>query len=163
MPLRQMVMIGELGLMAFPVQHSIKAPAVGYRVVAAAGVFFYLPDVAALPGASDVLRQVDVYIGDGATIRRSMVRKKNGSLTGHAPITAQLGWCAAANVRRAVFTHCGSPIVRGNARALDALVSQLGHEQGIDARIACDGDRLSILPNGCLWKPGKRAIGVSER
>lgn len=73
--------------MAFPVQHSVRAPAVGFRVSAGNSAFFYLPDVAELPNASDVLRRVDVYIGDGATIRRSMVREKNGMLIGHAPIT----------------------------------------------------------------------------
>ena len=45
-----------------------------------AGSFFYLPDVAKLPNASKVLRGVDLYIGDGATIRRSMVRRNPGKL-----------------------------------------------------------------------------------
>ena len=71
-----------------------------------------------------------------------MVRVKDGTLIGHAPITAQLDWCAKADVRRAIFTHCGSPIVRGDPRALGATVRNLGREHGIDARLACDGDRL---------------------
>jgi phosphoribosyl 1,2-cyclic phosphodiesterase len=147
MPLRQMVAIGGVKFVAVPVQHSIRAPAVGYRLSAKGGCLFYLPDVAGLPNAADALGGIDIYIGDGATLRRSMVRQQNGTLTGHASITVQLGWCAEADVRRAVFTHCGSGIVRGDARTLNALVRRLGRERGIEACLANDGDRLSF-PDG---------------
>jgi phosphoribosyl 1,2-cyclic phosphodiesterase len=126
------------------VQHSVRAPAVGYRVSADTRCFFYLPDVAELRRTSDALGQIDVYIGDGATVKRSMVRRKNGALIGHAPITRQLDWCANAHVRRAIFTHCGSPIVRATTHAVDRLVSELALERGVNARIARDGDRLSL-------------------
>ena len=144
MPLKKSVTIDGIRFTAYPVQHSIRAPAVGYRVSAEAGSFFYLPDVAKLSNASYALRGVRVYIGDGATMRRSMVRVKGGKSIGHAPITTQLDWCAKANVRRAIFTHCGSPIVRGNPRASSATVQRLGRERGIDARLAREGDRLSF-------------------
>ena len=144
MPLKKSVTIGGIRFTAYPVQHSIRAPAVGYRVSAEAGSFFYLPDVAKLSNARDALRGVRVYIGDGATMRRSMVRVKGGKLIGHTPITTQLDWCVKAKVRRAIFTHCGSPIVRGDPRAMSATVRRLGRERGIDARLARDGDRLSF-------------------
>jgi phosphoribosyl 1,2-cyclic phosphodiesterase len=147
LPLRKAVTINGIRFRAFPVQHSIRAPAVGYRVSAKAGSFFYLPDVAWLPNAPGVLRGINVYIGDGATMKRSMLRKRGGTLIGHAPVVAQLGWCKRASVRRAIFTHCGSLIVRGDARQLNAVLRRLGHEYGIEARIACDGDRL-FLPDG---------------
>jgi len=142
MPLDRSVTIGGLRFKAYRVQHSIRAPAVGYRVSAEAGSFFYLPDVAWIPNASAALRGVGLYIGDGATMRRSMVRTKAGALIGHAPITAQLDWCAKAHVRRAIFTHCGSSIVRGDSRKLNATIGEIGREHGIDARLASDGDRL---------------------
>jgi phosphoribosyl 1,2-cyclic phosphodiesterase len=145
---RKSVTIDGIRFKAFPVLHSIRAPAVGYRVSVRGSCFFYLPDVAGFPDASDALRRINVYIGDGATVRRSMVRHKNGTLIGHAPITAQLQWCEKAGVRRAIFTHCGSPIVRGNASVLNILVRRLGREHGIDVRIACDGDRLSFPERG---------------
>lgn len=132
---------------AYPVQHSIRAPAVGYRVSAEAGSLFYLPDVAWLPNASDVLREIDIYIGDGATVTRPMVRKRGARLVGHCAVTTQLGWCKKAGVHQAVITHCGTGIVGGDARRLNARVRRLGRERDIDVRIACDGDRL-ILGNG---------------
>lgn len=145
MPLKKPVLIGGLTFRAYPVAHSIRAPAVGYRVSAKTGSFFYLPDVARLPNPSAALHGISIYIGDGATLKRSMVRMKDGAPTGHAPIAAQLDWCARAGVRRAIFTHCGSPIVRGDPRRVNAAVRKLGRERGIDARLACDGDRLSFL------------------
>jgi len=146
MPLKKSIIIGSITFRAYPVQHSIRAPAVGYRVSAKAGAFFYLPDVARLPNASNALRGVDIYIGDGATMKRSMVRKKNGALIGHAPMRAQLGWCKKAGIRWAIFTHCGSPIVRSRTRKQNVPIRQLGHESGVNARLADDGDRLSF-PN----------------
>jgi phosphoribosyl 1,2-cyclic phosphodiesterase len=144
---KHVVIIGGVRFKAYRVQHSIRAPAVGYRVSAKSSAFFYLPDVARLPNAAETLRRIRVYIGDGATLRRSMVRMKDGALIGHAPITTQLEWCAEAHVHKAIFTHCGSPIVRGDARALGATVRQLGREHDIDARLACDGDRLCFQTN----------------
>jgi len=142
MPVMQTVTIAGLRFEAHQVQHSLRAPAVGYRVSTRAGSFFYLPDVAKLPNPSATLHGVDVYIGDGATLRRPMLRKKQGVLIGHAPITVQLGWCTKAHVRWAIFTHCGSAIVRGNARALAAIVRRLGREHRIDACLASDGDQV---------------------
>jgi phosphoribosyl 1,2-cyclic phosphodiesterase len=144
LPLRREVSIGDVRFKAFPVQHSVRAPAVGYRVSAHGCCFFYVPDVAELPKPSDVLHRIDLDIGDGASVSRSMVRSKGGALVGHAPIVRQLDWCAKAHVQRAIFTHCGSQIVRTGARATESLVCRLGRELGIDARVALDGDRLSL-------------------
>jgi len=96
MPLKKSIMIDGATFTAIPVEHSIRAPAVGYRVSAQDRRFLYLPDVAALPNASDALGGIDVYIGDGATIRRTMVRKRDGRLIGHTSVVAQLGWCKQA-------------------------------------------------------------------
>ena len=144
---KKSVAIGGVRFKAYRVRHSIRAPAVGYRVSAKAGSFFYLPDVAKLPKPSAALHGIGVYIGDGATLRRSMVRVKDGVLIGHAAIATQLDWCTKAHVHRAIFTHCGSPIVRGDARVLSATVRQLGREHDIDARLAYDGDRLRFPGN----------------
>jgi phosphoribosyl 1,2-cyclic phosphodiesterase len=143
-PVRKSVTIDGVRFKAYPVQHSTRAPAVGFRVSANGVCFFYVPDVAELPDVSNTLRGINVYIGDGATMTRSMVRKKNGNLIGHAPITAQLNWCKTAGICRAIFTHCGSPIVRGNASVLRAAIKRLGQEYGIEAQFAYDGHQISL-------------------
>lgn len=144
LPLRQPVTIDGVLFEAFPVRHSIRAPAVGYRISAESSSFFYLPDVADLPRASRVLRGIDLYVGDGATVTRSMVRRKNGTSIGHAPISFQLDWCAKAGVRRAIFTHCGSQIVRSDPRQAERVVRRLGRARGVEAGIAHDGLTLPI-------------------
>lgn len=142
LPLRKAVVIDGVRLTAIPVAHSIRAPAVGYRVSVDGRCFFYVPDVAMLDEPRRSLRGVDLYIGDGATLMRTMVRMRNGHLIGHAPIAAQLSWCKRAGIHRAVFTHCGSAIVRADHRRLSATLLKLGEQNGIDASIARDGDRL---------------------
>ena len=139
---RQPVSIGGLRFEAFSLDHSTRAPAVGYRVSVAGRRFFYAPDVVAIRERHEALEGVDLYIGDGATVVRSMVRRRQRALIGHTPIRTQLGWCAKERVRAAIFTHCGTEIVGGDAREMHRVVHALGRERGVAARIAHDGLRL---------------------
>jgi hypothetical protein len=87
-----------------------------------------------------------------------MVRRKGGAMIGHAPIAAQLDWCEEAGVRRAIFTHCGSPIVRGRAAQTDMLIRRLGLEHGMDARIAYDGLQLHVGRRHLRKEPMSRLV-----
>ena len=136
--------IGGITFEAFPVQHSLRAPAVGYRVSRGRAAIFYVPDVASICEQAAALGGTRLYIGDGATLIRSMVRRRGQSLIGHAPIKAQLLWCRQEGVKTAIFTHCGSGIVKGDARAMARRVRALGFEFGIDARLAYDGLSLGL-------------------
>jgi len=136
--------IEGIGLEACPVQHSLRCPAVGYRIDVKEGNVFYVPDVAAIGAPAEVLAGTVLYIGDGATITRPILRKEEGVLLGHAPIRTQLGWCRDAGVRCAAFTHCGSEIVGGDGRRLGAKVRALARECGVAARIAYDGLEIEL-------------------
>ncbi len=127
---------------AFPVEHSIRCPAVGYRVTADGGTFFYAPDVVYIPGADEALRDIGLYIGDGASVERGLVRRHGERIFGHAAIKTQLGWCGKHAVRQAIFTHCGSEVVGGDGRELSRKLRDLGHERGVSARFAYDGLRI---------------------
>lgn len=135
---------GGVRFEAFPVEHSIRAPAVGYRVTADDTVFFYVPDVAEIVHRREALGGIDLYIGDGATITRSMIKCRDHMLIGHAPIATQLDWCEAEGVTRAIFTHCGSGIVKKNPRLIEACVKELGAEHNVDAGVAYDGLNLRL-------------------
>ncbi len=127
-------------LEAFPVLHSTRAPAVGYRVSAGRVDMFYIPDVAWIEDREDALSGIRVYIGDGASITRSMVRKPGDVIIGHAPIQTQLTWCKKLDVDRAIFTHLGSEIVEGDERTLGAKIRELAEERNVDqVEIAHDG------------------------
>lgn len=129
---------------AFPVEHSTVAPAVGYRVTAGAVTIFYVPDVVYIPDRAPALKGAKLYIGDGATITRSMVRKPGQELVGHTPIRTQLTWCQKEGVPRAIFTHCGSQIVKGDERTLAAKIRALAGERDVEVQIAHDGMEMVL-------------------
>ena len=130
---------------AVPVAHSIRAPAVGYRITVGRQTIFYVPDVAALLQPDRALARVSLYVGDGAAVARPILRSRDGVLIGHASIATQLEWCRDHGVKLAVFTHCGSEIVRSNHREACGRVGALGRECGIDATLASDGDILRVF------------------
>lgn len=136
--------IGTIHLKAFFVTHSLRAPAVGYRIKAGKKTIFCAHDIISIPYRHKALWGVQVYIGDGATITRPIIRRKNGKLFGHTTIRAQIGWCQKEKVPRAIFTHCGSQIVAGDERTLGAKVRALAKEHDVEARIAYDGMEVFV-------------------
>ena len=129
---------------AFSVEHSILAPAVGYRLSAGRACIFYVPDLVFIHDHTAALKNVQVYIGDGATVTRSFIRKRGETLIGHSPIRTQLTWCEKEGVPRAIITHCGSEIVTGDEGKLSAKLRVMAAERGVDVRIAYDGMKLKL-------------------
>ena len=129
---------------AFPVEHSILSPAVGYRVSAGRACIFYAPDLIFIHERSAALNSVQIYIGDGATVTRSFIRKRGRALIGHSPVRTQLTWCQKEGVPRAIITHCGSEIVTGDERGISARLRAMAAERGVEARIAYDGMKLVL-------------------
>ena len=144
-PARHPFALAGLLVEAWPVEHSVLAPAVGYRVTAGLSRIFYVPDVARLPNPVGALRDVDLFVGDGATLDRPLIRRRGSLHIGHATIRTQLEWCAAAGVRDAVFTHCGSAVVRSEPPEIAAALAAMAREHGIRARFAYDGLRMTVL------------------
>lgn len=124
---------------AFTVEHSTRAPAVGYRVTAGRVTIFYVPDVVYVHERGEALQGAKLYVGDGATLTRSMVRKQGENLIGHTPVRTQLTWCRKEGVPRMIVTHCGSGIVEGDERTLGAQLREMAGERGVEAEIAHDG------------------------
>ena len=124
---------------AFTVEHSTRCPAVGYRITAGRVTVFYVPDVVYIHERGEALRGCRAYVGDGATITRSMVRRRGDRLIGHTPVLTQLTWCAKEGVPKAFITHCGSEIVSGDERSLGPKIRRMAEERGVEAEIATDG------------------------
>lgn len=134
--------IGRVEFEAVPVIHSPVAPAAGYRVRAGGGSFFYVPDVLQLPGSLEVLKGIDLYIGDGARLEYPIKRGEGRRVSGHASIRDQLSWCAEAKVSRAVFTHCGTPIITADQSDIDAKLRAVGLTFAVKASFAHDGQEI---------------------
>ena len=124
-------------------EHSIRAPAVGYRISCGRRHVFYVPDLVRIYDRHDALAEIELYIGDGASITRPIVRKRGNALIGHASIRTQLEWCRDEGIRRAIFSHCGSEVVAGDEEVVTAKVRALGNESGVQAKIAYDGLRVT--------------------
>jgi hypothetical protein len=105
---------------------------------------FYAPDIVSIHHQREALAGIQLYVGDGASITRPILRKRGGTLIGHASIQMQLAWCHDEGVPRAVFTHCGTEIVSGDERVMSQKVTSLGQQVGIAARIAFDGLKLVL-------------------
>jgi phosphoribosyl 1,2-cyclic phosphodiesterase len=129
---------------AFPVEHSILAPAVGYKVNAGQARIFYAPDLIFIHDRAAALNGVRIYIGDGATLTRLFVRKRGKHLIGHASVRTQLTWCRKEGVPRAIITHCGSEIVTGDERRIATKLREIATELGLETRIAYDGMQLIL-------------------
>jgi phosphoribosyl 1,2-cyclic phosphodiesterase len=131
--------LGGVVVTPVAVEHATRCPTVGLRIRAGRVVIFYAPDVAYIPDRERALRQVKLYVGDGATLARSLVRRHGQRLIGHAPVRQQLTWCAKAQLPEALVTHCGAEIVAGDERRVAARLRRWGRERGVAVAIAHDG------------------------
>ena len=129
---------------AFPLEHSILAPAVGYRVSAGPASIFYVPDLVFIHERAEALKNVQIYIGDGATVTRSFIRRRGKALIGHTPVRTQLSWCEKEGVPEAIITHCGSEIVTGDEGQISAKLRAMAADRGVEMGIAYDGMKLKL-------------------
>ena len=129
---------------AFPVEHSILAPAVGYRVSAGRACIFYVPDLIFIHDRAAALKSVQLYIGDGATVTHSFIRRRGKALIGHTPVRTQLSWCEKESVPEAIITHCGSEIVTGDEGQISAKLRAMAADRGVEVGIAYDGMKLKL-------------------
>jgi phosphoribosyl 1,2-cyclic phosphodiesterase len=141
---RQPQQIEGIHFEAFQVDHSTIAPAVGYRVSAGEVTIFYVPDVVYIHARSDAMSSANVYVGDGATLTRSMVRKPKDELIGHTPVRTQLTWCQKEGVPKMLVTHCGSQIVEGDERKLGAELRQMADKRDVEVQIAYDAMEIVL-------------------
>lgn len=133
------VMVQGIRFTAYAVEHSTRCPAVGYRIAAGRTTVWYGPDVVYIHERERALQDVELYVGDGATLETPFVRKQGDHLVGHSPVRTQLTWCAKEDVPEALITHCGSQIVEGDERVLGPLVRRWAKERGLTAGVAFDG------------------------
>lgn len=129
---------------AFPVEHSVRAPAVGYRIRAGRVTVWYAPDVVYINDREEALSGCALYIGDGATMTQSFVRKRGETLIGHAPVRTQLTWCRKEGIPRALISHCGKEIVESDQHTIEAELRAMAEERHVEAGLAYDGLELIL-------------------
>jgi phosphoribosyl 1,2-cyclic phosphodiesterase len=152
--LRHPLQIAGIAFEAFAVEHSLRAPAVGYRISAGDITIFYCPDLVRIHDRQAALRGITAYIGDGATITRSLIRRRRNHLIGHAQIDTQLGWCKKSGVPRVFITHCGTQIVTADGTVLQGQVYDWSRKHGVRVEVTRDGLEVNLRR-----RPERRAGG----
>lgn len=140
---RHKIKICGITFQTFPVVHSLIAPGVGYRIIAGRKSIFVVHDLISIDDRHEALKNVKLYVGDGATIVRPMVRRKGDKIFGHTTVRAQLGWCQKEGVPLMIVTHCGSQIVAGGKKALKKITA-LAEEKNVAVIVAHDGMAITI-------------------
>lgn len=143
-PIQKKIIIEGITFEAFTEQHSLLCPGVGYRITAGNVTIYYSGDLISIDKRHLALKEVRLYIGDGATIVRPMVRRKGDKIFGHTTIRAQLGWCQKEHVPRAIITHCGTQIVADKSGKAEAKIKQLAQERNVKVAIAYDGMKIIL-------------------
>lgn len=138
-PIQKKIDICGITFEAFTQKHSLLCPGVGYRITAGKVTIYHSGDVISINKRHAALKNVKLYIGDGATITHPLVRRKNNKIFGHTTIRAQLGWCQKEKVPRAVITHCGTEIVADKSGKAVAKIIQMAKERNVEVSIAYDG------------------------
>ena len=133
--------ISEFPVVAYNVKHSLVAPAVCFKI----GDIIYAPDVAQIVNRKKVLNNINLYIGDGASLRKSLYFVTNKTLVGHASIATQLLWCQLDGIKNAIFTHCGNSLMQAKN---EAEAEELGRIAGINCKIAYDGMEVDYDSSG---------------
>lgn len=143
-PIQTKTVICGITFEAFSEKHSLLCPGVGYRVAAGKVTIYYAGDLISINQRRAALKNVQLYIGDGATIVRPMVRRKDAKIFGHTTIRAQLGWCKKEGITRVIITHCGTQIVADRSGKAEAKIMQLAKERDVKIAIAYDGMKIIL-------------------
>ncbi len=127
--------IGPFECLAYGVIHSIRCPAVGYKITSEQKTFIYNSDLIDIVDKDSVLHRVDCYIGDGSAIKDNLIRRRGERLFGHTRITTQINWCKKYEINNIIFTHLGKETITDEAKFI---------QEHKEAALAYDGMEFEL-------------------
>lgn len=104
--------VGGFECMAYRVIHSIRCPAVGWKLTFEGKTLVYNSDLVDIEEKEAVLNRVDYYVGDGSAVKANLVRRRGDVLFGHTRIITQIHWCEKFGIKHILFTHLGKETLR---------------------------------------------------
>ena len=104
--------VGAFECTAYCVIHSIRCPAVGWKLDFEGKTLVYNPDLVDIVEKDAVLAGVDYYIGDGSAVKANLVRRRGDVIFGHTRIITQIHWCQKFGIKHIIFTHLGRETLR---------------------------------------------------
>jgi ribonuclease BN (tRNA processing enzyme) len=106
------IKIGPFQWLPYRVLHSIRCPAVGFKIGVENKTLVYNPDLVDIVGKQQILTGVDYYIGDGSAVQTNLVRRREDQIVGHTRISTQINWCKKFGINNIIFTHLGKETLR---------------------------------------------------
>ena len=103
--------LGPFTILPYKVLHSIRCPAIGFKISFNKKTLIYNPDLVDIVNKDKILRNVNYYIGDGSCIKANLVRRIGNKIFGHTRITTQINWCKKHNIKNIFFTHLGKETI----------------------------------------------------
>ncbi len=130
--------IMDLDIIAYKVIHSLRCPAVCYKVMGSKSIV-YAPDlIDTEEDKAKVFKDIDVLIADGSSLYTNMVRRKDGKIFGHTRVKTIINWCKKYSIPKLIVTHCGKQIVSMEKEKLAGKILEYSQE-AVDVEIAVDG------------------------
>jgi len=133
---------------AFPVKHSIIAPAVGFKFFSDHLRIIYLPDYLEIIDKK-ILRDTDLAILDGSVFKRDIIRNKELGI-GHRSIMNSVSDMRKAGIKNMIFTHVGVVGARH-----DWLAEQV-------AKLAEPGETIILAKDSMEFELTKRGLELLE-
>jgi len=132
----------------FRVLHSIIAPEIGFLIQFGKGdrkIRVLIPGDILWIDKDIYKMDVDVYIGDGSSLDRDIVRlhKEKKIPFGHASIRRQLRWIIEAGIPIAIFRHWGKWAIPLSKSEVREKIKELA-EGKVKVLIAFDGSQFTI-------------------
>ena len=81
--------------------------ALGFKILLGGKTIWHCSDVLKIPNHERVLKDVDIFIGDGASLTRGVKTKSDSREIGHASMEEQIKWAQDAGIKRIYFTQIG--------------------------------------------------------
>jgi len=103
--------IAPFTCLPYRVLHSVRCPAVGYKIRTPEKTILYNPDLVDIVDKESILEGASYYIGDGSAIRANLVRRRGDQIFGHARIMTQVNWCRKHGIPNIIFTHLGEETI----------------------------------------------------
>ncbi len=135
--------IGHFEITAYDVIHSLRCPAVCYKIKGENSQIIYAPDILDTVSPKElVFKGVDLLVADGSSYNVSLVRKRDGNLFGHAMIKTIINWCKKYYIKNLIITHCGKQIVSGNEEEIYKNILEIA-DNIVNVIIAYDGMEIN--------------------
>jgi len=136
------ITLGPFKIQRIDVEHSIKFPASSFKITAGDMTILHAGDILWPRNIADYTKDVNIYVGDGASQTRDLVRKADEDRYGHASIKTQVRWCHNYNIPVAIFIHFGKDTIEMDERVARKKIGEFSAK--VKTVVAKDGDTFDL-------------------